>query len=439
MIVANEKENWKKWCKELSKNLHGRSKWRLEKLLEGIVFSQGRKTVTSWLRGINVTKGYQEYYCFLNKLGRKTGEIATILLWIIWYTLLCNEEKIVAAIDDTSTGRYGKKVEGAGLHHQQTSKPDGDCWVFGHVWVTLSIVLNHPLFGSVGLPVFSKLYIREVDIRHTREGYCKLFQTKLELALDLVEWFADFITSKGKTFWLVFDGGYSKANFIQELPKSCNAVGRLRRDAALRDLPPPRKPGQRGRSRIYGKNRISLAKRAGQKRGWKDACIKGKSLLYKSFCATYRHAKGEILVILISFDNQAWTPYFCSNPDANPIEVISVISDRWAIEENFHDLKQVFGAGQQQVRSIWSNIACWHLCLWAFVLAHLSTWFTPYERIVDRSSSPWDSRIRRPSISDRIRFLRREFLSVQFFDFNILPANMRKLSHAFQTLYRLVC
>ncbi len=37
---------------------------------------------------------------------------------------------------------------------------------------------------------------------------------------------------------------------------------RLRKDAALYDLPGPRKTGQRGRPRSYGKNRISLVKRA---------------------------------------------------------------------------------------------------------------------------------------------------------------------------------
>jgi hypothetical protein len=39
----------------------------------------------------------------------------------------------------------------------------------------------------------------------------------------------------------------------------------------LRDLPSKRKKGQprpRGRPRKYGKNRISLAKRAGHRRGW---------------------------------------------------------------------------------------------------------------------------------------------------------------------------
>jgi hypothetical protein len=41
-------------------------------------------------------------------------------------------------------------------------------------------------------------------------------------------------------------------------------------DASLWSLPPEIPPGQRGpgRPRVYGTERISLAKRAGQRRGW---------------------------------------------------------------------------------------------------------------------------------------------------------------------------
>jgi len=47
-------------------------------------------------------------------------------------------------------------------------------------------------------------------------------------------------------------------------------VSRLRKDAALCDVPVPVLPGKRGPGRppTYGKKRISLAKRAGQRRGW---------------------------------------------------------------------------------------------------------------------------------------------------------------------------
>lgn len=85
-----------------------------------------------------------------------------------------------------------------------------------------------------------------------------------------------------------------EAIFSKVLPDEVTCVGRLRSDAALHDLPAPRQEGQRGRPCKYGKNKISLAKRAGQRRGWTDAIVKGKTCKYKAFQATYRHVGGPI-------------------------------------------------------------------------------------------------------------------------------------------------
>ena len=37
-------------------------------------------------------------------------------------------------------------------------------------------------------------------------------------------------------------------------------------------------------------------------------------------------------------------------------------------EQDFHDIKEVWGAGQQQVRTLWANIGCYHLNLWSHTL-----------------------------------------------------------------------
>jgi hypothetical protein len=53
-------------------------------------------------------------------------------------------------------------------------------------------------------------------------------------------------------------------------------VARLRKDAALCDLPAVPPPGQirgQGHPPIYGKDRLSLAKRAGQARGWRELTV----------------------------------------------------------------------------------------------------------------------------------------------------------------------
>jgi hypothetical protein len=61
-------------------------------------------------------------------------------------------------------------------------------------------------------------------------------------------------------------GGYANRDFLKPAKEAGFVVARLRRDARLYDLPPKLKPGQErgpGRPPTYGKNRLSLAKRAG--------------------------------------------------------------------------------------------------------------------------------------------------------------------------------
>ena len=68
---------------------------------------------------------------------------------------------------------------------------------------------------------------------------------------------------------------------------------------------------------------------------------------------------------------------------------------RWAIEEHFHDVNEVWGAGQQQVRNIWSNIGCWNLNGWVFTLVELCCWDMGKSELSDRSHRPWDNADRR--------------------------------------------
>ena len=41
------------------------------------------------------------------------------------------------------------------------------------------------------------------------------------------------------------------------------------------------------------------------------------------------------------------------------------------IEQDFHDVKEVWGTGQQQVRNIWTNVAVYQLNLWMHALVEL--------------------------------------------------------------------
>ena len=93
---------------------------------------------------------------------------------------------------------------------------------------------------------------------------------------------------------------------------------------------------------------------------------------------------------------------------------MEAVAARWAIEEHFHEVKEGWGAGQQQVRNIWSNIGCWHLNQWMYTLVEICSWDVPKSELIDRRARPWDNPDRRPSHADRRRAISREMLHTEF-------------------------
>ena len=53
---------------------------------------------------------------------------------------------------------------------------------------------------------------------------------------------------------------------------------------------------------------------------------------------------------------------FCTNPDASVVEFMEAFADLATIEQDFHDVKEVWRSGQQ-VRNIWTTVAVYHLNL----------------------------------------------------------------------------
>ena len=135
---------------------------------------------------------------------------------------------------------------------------------------------------------------------------------------------------------------------------------------------------------------------------------------YKTFLATSRLSGGVIRVLLVRFDGGGWAAYFCTDPEVSARDILETVAARWAIEEHFHDVKEVWGAGEQQVRNIWSNIGCWHLNQWMYTLVELCSWDLSKQDLIDRSNRPWDNPDRRPSHADKRRVITKKMLTKQF-------------------------
>lgn len=408
---------WAEWSKWLAAGLHARNRWRLPVLLAGILFASGRRTVTTWLRAAGVSHDFQDYYYFLACVGRKTESVATQLLALV-LRVLPLPERLLLVIDDSPTKRYGPKVEGADIHRNPTPGPSDQVYLYGHIWVTISLALRHPKWGAMALPLRAMLYVRKQTMATIPKWRGWRFATKLQLAARLLEWIVPILKKAGKQVWVVVDGGYTKRPFLKRALALSKVVvvGRLRKDAALRDLPPKLRPGQsrgRGRPRKYGKNKISLAKRAGHRRGWQtvECTLYGETVskTYKTFLATYAPVGGVIRVVLVKEDH-GWFALFCTDADASVVEILEAFADRATIEQDFHDVKEVWGTGQQQVRNIWTNVAVYHLNLWMHTLVELWAWDKSHEQLCDRSDSPWDDAERRPSHANRRKALRQWIL-----------------------------
>jgi len=397
---------------ELAHWLDRRSAARLPLLLFGILFARGRRTVTSWFRAAAITREYRQGYVTLCSVGRHTEDMAFSVLRAVGPLL--DQERLVLAIDDTPTPRYGPCVEGAGIHHNPSPGPAGEKYLYGHNWVTLAALAKHEDWGTIALPLHAHLYVRAIDIDRLPPERPRAFRTKLEMAADQLGWAESWLCGRFAERWVVVDGGYAKRVFLRGAKRhGFTVVSRPRKDAALFSLPLPKPAGQRGPQATYGKQRFSLAKRAGQRRGWQEVkCVQyGEEVTkkVKTFLATWKPAGGVIRVVLVE-EEHGWLPFFSTDPEASAEEVLEAMADRWALEQTNKDVKEVWGAGQQQVRDIHSNEGCFNLNLWMYSLVEAWAWDKPDGEVCDRSACPWDSEPRRPSHADKRKALQREVL-----------------------------
>lgn len=390
-----------------------RHRWPI--LFVGMLFARGRRTVTSWLRAAGITTEFSLFYYALGSVGRRSQWMARVLFRFI-RPRIAAEGPLVFAIDDTPTQRYGPHVQGAGLHHHPNPGPTDQKYLYGHIWVTLAWMVNHTSWGWIALPLLAKLYIRAKDIGSLPKKIGWTFRTKLTMACEMLRWVRQCCGNTAQPVYAVADGFYAKTEVIQTIQEQGMVLfSRLRRDAALRNLPGPY--SGRGRPRIYGANRISLALRMSHGGGWQEVEafqygeVRTKTI--KTFLATWRPAHGVIRVVIVREQNNSCHVFFCTDPNVDAVTILELMAGRFSIEDTFKEIKETWGAGQQQVRGVHANIGAFHSCLWSYTIVEWWSWNRAHEELTDRSDSPWDDPARRPSHGDRRRALQRHCLETE--------------------------
>jgi hypothetical protein len=323
----------------------------------------------------------------------------------------------VHAVDDSKVHRNSKAVWGTCTFHEYTARcPNRAQTVRAHNWVVLGDLLHHPGAPAWFLPLGGRLYFRQSQLPTAPEA--EPFRTKNELAVEMLQQQAGFHAGRHLA---VFDGAFAVASVVRPLARPepgqprIDFVTRLRHDARLCALPPPRRrPGQRGPTPRWGKP-LPPPRRGGR---WPGEWQEGEAFLYgrvrhvrwKEVVCLWRVLGWQVPVKAVVAEVEGYRDRFylvSSATELTGLQVVELFCARFRQEDGFRDLKQRLGweecrawTKQPVLRTSWAQMVSMSLLrLLQFRLEQSGPedwWLRP----------PWNKRKTRPSLLDVERLLR---------------------------------
>jgi hypothetical protein len=366
------------------------------------ILCPGRRTVTHMIGLIEPQRRrrHDAYHRFLRAGAWRMSQLWCAMARKLVLLFLAKNAPVELILDDTLFHKTGRKVNGAGIFRDPVRSSVGrTVYALGLNLVVLALRIDPPWGGEpLALPI---------DVRLHRKGG----PTLIELAVEMLKQVRELLPDR--PLRLAADGAY--ATLAGKLPKDFHLTSRMRRDAALYDLPPRRKKGQRGRPRKKGRRLPTPAEIAARTQvGWQPVTVieRGKPVdrLVLSLIVLWYQVRGDHPVKLtLVRDPSGHQPddfLFTTDLDAAPELVGSEYAARWAIEDTNRAVKQSLGGEQPQcwrgagperaaALSCWLYSATW---LW-YIVTHGSrkTW----------STSPWFLGKVTPSFADALCALRR--------------------------------
>src|SRR5687768_10411709 len=178
---------------------------------------------------------------------------------------------------------------------------------------------------------------------------------------------------------LLLDAWYMRGSLIRTaLRLGHEVIGQVRRDTALFALPPPREPGRRGRSRLYGGRLDGDAVAALPVSVHAIAGYGGRSARLRHAVCRPRFLKGVIVrAVWCELEKgSGWAKarlLLSTDPALSAPAIVEAYSRRWSIEPLFRDLKMVDGLGAMWQRGRATLLRWLHLVQIARTLLVLLT------------------------------------------------------------------
>lgn len=371
----------------------------------------GRRTVCGMLTGAGLAGIWPHHrvHYFFARARWQPGDLGLALARLVVRLLVPAGQPVTVAIDDTLFRRRGKKVWAASWFHDG-SGAGKDKTGFGNNWVIAGIIVALPMVSRpVCLPVLAKLVVKGTNSR-----------SRLWLARRMTEDLAAALP--GRTVCVVADAAYAGKE-LRNLPACVTWTTRLRKDAALHELPPPR-TGRRGRPRVKGP-RLPALDAIAATTAFTPVTVtryrKTATAQAAVFTCLWYTVFGTRPVQVVLVRDRAPGGYdialVTTDLDASPAQVIERYAARWSIEIAFQDARQVFGAGHARnrtARAVRATIPFTLTCQTLAILWYATAGHDRADIAEHRAQAPWYATKAEPSTADMAAKLRRVLIAAKF-------------------------
>jgi DDE superfamily endonuclease len=387
-------------------------------LLVGAILAPGKRTVSSVLRimGRQREKQFQNYHRVLNRAVWDLRHGSAILLGLL-IQRFAPRGRLLFGIDDTIERRWGPKIRARGIYRDPVRSSHSHLVkASGLRWVSLMLLVRVPWAQRVwALPVLSCLAPSERFYAGGKRQPKTLLDWARQQCFQLRRWLPE------RDLTVVADGSFAALEFLRQLHSvSIACITRLRLDARLYEPPPARRPGRAGRPSLKGARLPSLKTVLNDpKTQWQTATVPhwygntGKCIEFCFGTAIWYHGglpPAAILWVLIRDPQGRFDPLslLCTDPAAQPMEVIADYVCRWQMEVTFEEVRTHLGVETQRQ---WSDKA---IARSTPVLLSLFSLVTLLASRLDRRkrlrllSSSW-YRKSLPTFSDTLAAVRRHF------------------------------
>jgi len=239
------------------------------------------------------------------------------------------------------------------------------------------------------------------------------------------------------TIQLAIDQGYANGTVLREVSERVVAVGAMRLDAALTDLPVP----AQGTRRKKGDRRPSPAQVAQDPSvPWQHVTAhlygQTETVAFKTFVAQWYRVTGPRLVrVVVVRCSRGLVPYrvfFGTDPSWTVLALLEAFAARWSIEVVFRDAKQLFGLADSPA---WSEQAVRRVApLVGLLLSALVVWFVDVfdSPVATLPVRPWYTQKKDLCFADILRAARRTLEGVDVLAWNadLLPSSPETQPHA---------